>query len=120
MKIKIPRGLTGKEILRRSSYGLITNSKREESFVRRLGNYNYPRFHVYLEPDFINLHLDQKAMSYEGFNAHNGEYGGEVVGEEAQRIADVMDKLTTRSDAVEPALKNKEKKGFFFSWFGDR
>lgn len=62
----------------------------EQSFVRRLGTYFYPRFHVYVEKTDgelrINLHLDQKRPSYPGFRKHSGEYGGPTVETEADRI----------------------------------
>lgn len=49
----------------------------------------YPRFHLYIRPreaeaDF-NLHLDQKAPIYKT-RAHGGEYEGELVEREAERI----------------------------------
>jgi hypothetical protein len=34
----------------------------------------------------FNLHLDQKKTSYEGSHAHSGQYDGEVVDREADRI----------------------------------
>ena len=63
----------------------------QTSFVRRLGGYFYPRFHVYLEEDksgqlFYTIHLDQKKPSYEGAKAHSGEYEGQLVEQEAERI----------------------------------
>ena len=39
----------------------------------------------------VNLHLDQKAPVYEGAAAHSGEYEGEVVSREAERLkADLL------------------------------
>lgn len=60
----------------------------ELSFVRRLNAADYPRFHAYVsrETNKINLHLDQKKPSYEGTVAHSGEYQGELVEKEAERI----------------------------------
>jgi len=60
----------------------------EPSFIRRLGTDDYPRFHAYVsrETSEINLHLDQKKPSYEGATAHSGEYDGELVEKEAERI----------------------------------
>jgi hypothetical protein len=64
------------------------------SFVRRLRGFFYPRFHVYIEQNsdkiIYNLHLDQKKPSYEGSNAHNGEYTGQVVEQEAERIKQMI------------------------------
>ncbi len=60
------------------------------SFVRKLGNNFYPRFHIYVEESddsiVINLHLDQKQASYEGTSAHSGEYDGELVEQEIKRL----------------------------------
>lgn len=69
----------------------------ELSFVRRLNIADYPRFHAYVSPRFgsgqalqeviINIHLDQKKPSYEGATVHSGEYEGELVEKEAERIS---------------------------------
>ena len=68
-------------VLRRSGYAFLRKDDRtgELSFVKRVGNGDYPRFHVYAKQDEkgnvqINLHLDQKKASYEGVTAHSGEY----------------------------------------------
>lgn len=65
------------------------------SFVRRLGRNEYPKFHVYINEEgaeeiILNLHLDQKAPSYAGSSAHSGEYEGEVVEKEIERIKDLL------------------------------
>jgi CRISPR/Cas system CMR subunit Cmr6 (Cas7 group RAMP superfamily) len=65
-------------------------SRSIKSFVKRVHRDLYPRFHLYLEEQghewVFNLHLDQRATVYEGQTAHAGEYDGEVVEKEAQRI----------------------------------
>ncbi len=84
----------------------------ESSCMRRLSGHDYPRYHAYVHteettnnysPRFrgeagklirqpadknlvINLHIDQKKPSYEGSNAHSGEYDGELVEREMERI----------------------------------
>ena len=62
----------------------------ENSYVRRMGTHFYPRFHLYVNENeknyILNLHLDQKKPSYGNQTAHSGEYGGEVVKEEGERI----------------------------------
>ena len=67
-----------------------TKDNGEYNLVRKLNYDNYPRFHAYVKQqgnDFIfSLHLDQKALRYEGVHAHNGEYFGPVVETEADRI----------------------------------
>lgn len=71
---------------------------REMNFVRRLGSYFYPRFHLYLGPvgngrAELNLHLDMKQPSYGQGHAHSGEYDGEQVEAEAARIAAIFASL---------------------------
>jgi hypothetical protein len=77
--------------MRRAGYGYLQDRRHgTESFVRRLDRDLYPRFHAYVDDrgDFwqINLHLDQRAPVYKGVTAHAGEYDGEVVEREAERI----------------------------------
>ena len=67
----------------------------ESSFVRRLSAADYPRFHIYIknvsrESLEINLHLDQKKPIYKGATAHSGEYDGELVEKEAERIKNII------------------------------
>ncbi len=70
-------------------------SPHGDSFIRRLGTGLYPRYHAYVksEPDrlIIDLHLDQKKVSYEGQKAHSGEYGGELLVQEKLRIQQYID-----------------------------
>jgi len=40
----------------------------------------------------FNLHLDQKAPIYKGAPAHAGEYDGELVSKEAERIKQILEK----------------------------
>ena len=81
--------------LRRAGYAFIRDSRRgEESYVRRLGSYFYPRLHMYVEESgdkiLFNLHLDQKQASYEGSRMHNGEHDGEVVQSEIERLKNII------------------------------
>lgn len=50
----------------------------------------YPRFHIYLkegnEELQVNLHLDQKRPVYSQSHAHQAEYEGALVEQEAERI----------------------------------
>lgn len=110
MKILIASKLNPIQIMRRSSYGQL----RSGSFVRRLGTYNYPRFHAYIENGNINLHLDQKQASYEGSRAHSGEHDSEAVIKEGERIKAVMAGL--EQQAVQEA-EPQEKKSFFRGLF---
>lgn len=77
--------------VRRCGYAEIHDHfSNKTSYVRRLSSNFYPRFHAYIETDgerlVIDLHLDQKKPSYEGSSAHSGEYSGEAVEREAERI----------------------------------
>ena len=76
--------------MRSCGYALGGQDGAETSFMRRILGRDYPRFHAYVhwegETLVINLHLDQKKPSYEGSNAHSGEYNGGLVAEEAERI----------------------------------
>ena len=77
-------------------YRLLNDTNNEFSLVRPLGG-NYPRFHIYLVKAEnllnFNLHLDQKKPSYEGQTGHSGEYDGELVLEEKQRIEIIIASL---------------------------
>lgn len=78
-------------ILRRAGYSEFRDPRTgETSYVRRLGANFYPRFHLYAQEEGttlrLNLHLDQKQPSYQGFTKHAGEYDGPTVEAEAERI----------------------------------
>lgn len=69
----------------------------EFNCVKPLRGRDYPRFHLYLKENkeknelLFNLHLDQKKPSYAGTPAHSGEYTGEVVENEAERIKKALE-----------------------------
>lgn len=71
-----------------------TDANGQYNLVRKLGINNYPRFHAYVKQNgydyYFSLHLDQKAPIYKGTHAHNGEYFGPVVEDEADRIKTVL------------------------------
>ena len=78
-------------VLRRAGYVPFRDPRSgEESYVRRLGTHFYPRFHLYISEAEgmlrLNLHLDQKQASYQGFRKHSGEYSGSTVEAEAERL----------------------------------
>ena len=124
---KIQLGMTPEQFLRRAGYGYIQDRRTgQDSFVRRLGGNFYPRFHVYPshmgENVVFNLHLDQKRPSYAGAHAHNGEYEGELVQKEMERLKELIIK---NSKAVwEKNIKDqelgKEKKGLWNKLFGGK
>ena len=66
----------------------------EFGVVRKLGGGDYPRFHLYITQEgqnfSFNLHLDQKKPSYAGSAGHSGEYDGNLVEGEAQRIKQLL------------------------------
>ena len=99
MKIIIKEKLldTPRNLLRRCGYAEIVDRRSGEvSYVRRLRNEFYPRLHAYPEEQdsglVINLHLDMKKPSYEGFTRHSGEYEGPLLDAEAERIMSIVTK----------------------------
>jgi hypothetical protein len=67
----------------------------ESNLVRPLTG-SYPRFHLYVKTKnnglIFNLHLDQKRPSYGRETAHSGEYDGDLVEAERQRILQALEK----------------------------
>lgn len=97
MKLTFPHIKEGALFLmRKAGYGFERKDGKtgEGAFGRRIRGSEYPKFHVYAKKDgdtlFINLHLDQKRPVYEGVSAHSGEYEGEIVEQEAERIKIVL------------------------------
>ncbi|MDD4996129.1 MAG: hypothetical protein PHW15_01445 [Patescibacteria group bacterium] len=91
MQIKIPDiSINIDKLIKRCGYAELRNRKKEISYVRRLRGYQYPRFHIYLENGYANLHLDQKKPCYQGSRAHSGEYDSEAVKEESERIKAII------------------------------
>lgn len=105
------------DLSRKIGYIIIdTQPNGEYNLVRKLTGQNYPRFHAYVKQagqNFIfSLHLDQKAPIYKpqknissdagqydwrrgqdissGVHAHNGEYFGPIIDEEADRIKEII------------------------------
>lgn len=81
-------------LMRQAGYHPVTTEHEKEgesSFARRIGASDYPHFHIYLREVAsgtaeINIHLDQKKPIYRGSVAHSGEYEGEIVEKEVERI----------------------------------
>lgn len=73
--------------MRRCGYG--EHHGKETSYISRIGNDEYPHYHVYVGEKNggleINLHLDQKQGSL-GDKMHAGEYSGPLVEQEMARI----------------------------------
>lgn len=84
--------------MRSCGYAFEHKTNNEQSFVRRVTGYDYPRFHAYIHTKqnytlhtksyklIINLHIDQKKPTYGSHTAHSGEYDGELVSAELERI----------------------------------
>lgn len=100
MKFSIPRSYldyTPYNLLVSAGYKyIVSRHTNTGSFIRPVGHQPYPRFHIYLDDDgvsenvTIKLHLDQKRAIYQGVTAHSGEYEGDVVAEELNRLKIVM------------------------------
>ncbi|OGY48855.1 MAG: hypothetical protein A3D39_01000 [Candidatus Buchananbacteria bacterium RIFCSPHIGHO2_02_FULL_39_17] len=97
---------------------------RQTSYTKRLAGDFYPRFHVYSEKDhdqrqFLNLHLDQKKPSYAGAHAHNAEYEGDLVEEEANRLQGLIkNQMDNQGQGSEIRNQQSDQKGFWEKLFG--
>lgn len=102
-------------LMQHAGYGA-HRSPEEISYTRRTGAERYPRFHVYpqmVEGGMrINLHLDMKKHSYEGFNRHQGEYEGKAVEKEMARIRAYVESKVEGAQSDDD-VKPKKKLGFF-------
>lgn len=131
MDIQIQKTFIGNPLegLRRAGYFPFRDPKTgSESFVCRLGPDFYPRFHLYLKDKgdalIFSLHLDQKQASYGGADhMHNGEYEGEHIEKELERIRGWLLHVTEeiqkdRFAEVQnkPALNSDEKKPWWKVW----
>jgi len=79
-------------LMRDLSYHFSGQDKKtgELNFTHPIRSNAFPRFHVFLKINGENIvfeiHLDQRAPIYKGVAAHEGEYSGELVEKEAERI----------------------------------
>lgn len=93
-----------RNIMRRCGYFFIREEKGELAFARPLSSSGsgYPRLHAYVNMEkfpretSLNLHLDQKKPIYGGVTAHSGEYEGELVEKEAERIRQILGPMVQR------------------------
>ncbi len=97
MRIAFPvLPVTPREFLHKAGYGDHRDPARE-SWIKRHGPEQYPRYHVYIEERadgfVVDLHLDQKKPSYAGTAAHAGEYDGTAVTREALRLQEVAERV---------------------------
>lgn len=104
-------------LLRSAGYGVFRSpSSGATSYTRCLGRNYYPHFHVYVNKEGsreleLNLHFDQKQVSHKGQAAHSGEYDGDLVRREVERIKSF-------ASHTAPKVKEEPKKGFFARLFG--
>ena len=98
-KVKNQRGYNINTLVRAITYRYLGEDEKtkEASLVRPLERGGYPRFHLFLiinskNNEFIfKLHIDQRKPVYNGSPAHSADYEGEVVGQEAKRIKDILE-----------------------------
>ena len=111
-----------KNLMRVCGYKEIYNphKQNEVSYARSLeASRFYPRFHIYIvdapnDRIEISLHLDMKKPSYEGATAHSGEYDGDLVEREAQRLKNISDKFISENTLqYQPLGFKKEEAGFW-------
>lgn len=118
-----------RNLLRECGYLEILDYKSGKiSYVKKLQGDHYPRFHVYVskeEPGYLqlNMHLDMKKPSYEGFSAHSGEYEGPLVEQEATRISQKLESLVMPANGVrrpdsDSDAAQEQKKTFWGRLFG--
>jgi len=83
-------------LMRKIGYHYQGRGKEKGELIFARPPRGYPRFHFYLNIEgknlIFNLHLDQKKPIYEGAPAHAGEYEGELVEKEAERIKQILEK----------------------------
>ncbi len=97
-------------LMRKIGYHFQGEEKEKEEFIFTRPPKGYPRFHIYLKIEgeesklssspfadarekenlIFNLHLDQKKPIYKGTTAHSGEYEGELVEKEVERIKQIL------------------------------
>ncbi len=96
--------LTVQTAINRCGYATFRDpNTAETSFVRRQGNYYFPRFHLYIQRQngdiaTLSLHLDMKQPTYLPGKSHSGEYEGPAVEAEKVRILAAVASLTPPSE----------------------
>ncbi|MEA3453009.1 MAG: hypothetical protein U9Q96_01575 [Patescibacteria group bacterium] len=82
-------------LVRKIGYRVNPSDRGGFNCIKSIGNMGYPRFHIFISEDkdkfIFNLHLDQKKPSYSGSSAHAGEYDGEIIEREVERIKKVLE-----------------------------
>ncbi len=115
MKIQLPYNFNENlgNLMRRSGYAVFNDPNTgQTSYTKRLSRDFYPRFHVYIETNkdnfqFINLHLDQKKPSYAGAHAHNADYDGDRVEQEANLLQGMIKNQQDNESQKKPLESKK-------------
>ncbi len=117
---KGPLGDHSRNTMRKLGYAEQRTRAGQISYVRRASGGQFPRYHAYVEDVNdgmqVNIHIDQRAASYEGSSAHGGEYEGPLVEQEMARIANSIGGLASRGLASDKP--KVEKKGFWGKLIG--
>lgn len=87
-------------LMRKAGYIFQHKEGAKMSFIKPLARSGYPRFHAYVEVDganlILNLHLDQKKVTYGIATRHHGEYeDSDLVKNEAERIKKITNPQLT-------------------------
>ena len=95
-KIKGPLKDNVYNFSRKIGYHYVGKTQRGEyNLIKPIGGDAFPRFDLYFTLEIagdivFRLHLDQKRTIYRGSTAHSGEYDGEILAKEAQRIKELL------------------------------
>jgi len=116
-----PLSENARNIMRRLGYGEQRTRAGQISYVRRVAQDRFPRYHAYVEDIHggiqVNLHVDQKEASYEGTSAHAGEYEGTLVEREVARLSTMIATLKSTQQPI-PKQHEDDTKGFWGKIFG--
>lgn len=132
MRITITTSDTALTFMRRAGYGYQKEGSGEIAFVRRVSGSPFPRYHAYIIEQqsktaagqqgsrelVINLHVDQKAPTYQRGRAHAGEYDGPLVEQEAARLRAFAQSSSEQSSGQEVDAQEPKRKRFFGRLFG--
>ena len=83
-------------LMRKAGYHFQGKNEQKSELIFVRPPRGYPRFHLFVKIDndnlIFNLHLDQKKPIYKSAIAHSGEYEGEIVEQEVERIKIILHK----------------------------
>lgn len=108
-----PLQKTSYSILREAGYiPIVDRVTGKQSYVYRIQEGRYPRFHVYVEEEkddllHIHLHLDHKQHGW-GERLHDTEYEGEQVDEEGARLERWLEHFSIKESEEDSKEEKKE------------